>query len=115
MTEKQFETKVKEFLKKEKCWVLKTWSNGIQREGIPDLLVCCQGYFLGIELKAENGNPKELQLYNIREIRKADGIAIVLYPDQFDEFKRLIQMIKFGRKDVAFDFQSFFRTERMKK
>ena len=37
MTEKQFENKVKKFLKEQGCWVLKTWSNGVQRKGVPDL------------------------------------------------------------------------------
>ncbi len=95
--EKQFENKVKAFLKEQGCWVLKTWSNGIQREGIPDLLVCCNGSFIGIELKAENGNPSELQLWNIDQINKAGGYAFVLYPSQFEELKKLIRSIK-GRR-----------------
>ena len=53
MKEKDFEKKVKQFLKEKGCWVLKTWSNGVQRQGIPDLLVCCNGFFVGVELKAE--------------------------------------------------------------
>lgn len=92
--EKDFEKKVREFLEKDcGCWVLKTWSNGVQREGVPDLLVCCNGYFLGVEVKAANGYPSELQLKNIQWIRKAYGIAIVLYPNQFDEFKHLIHQM----------------------
>lgn len=93
MTEKQFENQVKAFLKDQHCWVLKTWSNGIQREGVPDLLVCCNGYFLGVELKNERGTPSALQLWNIKEIRKAYGIGIVLYPDQFEEFKHMINLL----------------------
>jgi Holliday junction resolvase len=90
MKEKEFEIKVKAFLKDRGCWVLKTWSNGVQRQGIPDLLVCCNGFFIGVELKAEKGRPSNLQLWNIEEIRKAGGIAIVLYPDQFERFKDMI-------------------------
>lgn len=90
MTEKQFEEKVKAFLKKSGCWYLKTWSNGIQRQGVPDLLVCCNGYFLGVELKNETGKPSELQLWNIAKIRESGGIGIVLYPDQFKEFAECI-------------------------
>lgn len=94
LSEKMFENKVKAFLKHEGCWVLKTWSNGIQREGIPDLLICCNGYFLGVELKRDTGKPSELQLWNIDQIRKANGIAFVLYPSAFDEFKDLIHLLK---------------------
>jgi hypothetical protein len=101
MREKDFEKKVKAFLVDQGCWILKTWSNGIQREGIPDLLVCCDGYFLGIELKAPNGKPSELQLWNIDQIKKAGGIAMVLYPDDFEDFKRLIGALKY-RKELIY-------------
>lgn len=90
MTEKQFENQVKQFLKQHNCWCLKTWSNGVQREGVPDLLVCCNGYFLGIELKAEHGHASDLQRWNIRQINYAGGFAFVLYPDQFEEFKKFV-------------------------
>ena len=96
MREKQFENQVKAFLKENGCWVLKTWSNGIQREGVPDLLVCCNGYFLGIELKNEKGKPSALQLWNIEKIKEAGGYAFVLYPDQFEDFKRFIFHVNHG-------------------
>lgn len=92
--EKNFEKKVKDFLKQQNCWVLKTWSNGVQRSGVPDLLVCCNSVFLGIELKASNGKPSELQLWNVKKIRESGGIAIVLYPNQFEEFKEMIFSLK---------------------
>ena len=92
--EKSYEKKVKAFLHDQECWVLKTWSNGVQRKGVPDLLVCCNGYFLAVELKAENGHPSDLQLWNIEQIRKAGGMAIVLYPDKFYMFKDLIHDLK---------------------
>jgi hypothetical protein len=96
MREKQFEQKVKQFLKEQQCWVLKTWSNGVQREGVPDLLVCCDGYFIAVELKAAGGTPTELQLWNIEKIREAEGIAIVLYPNMFDQFQHMIKLLRSG-------------------
>lgn len=94
MREKAFENKVKKFLDSVGCWYLKTWSNGIQRQGVPDLLICCNGYFLGVELKNETGYPSELQLWNIDKIRESGGIAMVLYPYQFKEFKDYIYYLK---------------------
>lgn len=108
MREKAFENKVKDFLKSQGCWVLKTWSNGIQRSGVPDLIVCCNGYFVGVELKAENGKPSDLQLWNIKKIREAWGIAIVLYPNQFDEFKTLISYLKKENVSVCYHFNEKF-------
>lgn len=90
MREKDFENKVKECLREQAAWFVKTWSNGIQREGIPDILACVNGYFVGIEVKAEKGHPSDLQLRNVRKIREAGGLAFVLYPEQFDAFKMMI-------------------------
>lgn len=104
--EKNFENKVKAFLNEQGCWILKTWSNGVQRSGVPDLLVCCNGYFIGVELKAPNGKPSELQLWNIEKIREAGGIAIVLYPDQFKAFQDLIYYMKNDRH-TRFDSQIY--------
>ena len=94
--EKQFENKVKAFLKEQGCWILKTWSNGIQRSGVPDLLVCCNGHFIGIELKGPRGKPSELQLWNLKKIEEAGGFAWLLYPSGFDNFKNFIDCLKFG-------------------
>lgn len=64
------------------------------RAGVPDLLVCCNGRFLGVEIKAENGKPSELQEYHQRLIEAAGGIALILYPKDFDLFKELIRKLK---------------------
>lgn len=90
--EKNFENKVKAFLKSQGCWFIKYWGGGqFTKSGVPDLLVCCKGKFLGVELKASNGRPSELQLYNIEAIKQAGGIAMVLYPEDFEEFKELVK------------------------
>ena len=96
MKEKAFEQKVRKFLEDQGCWVLKTWSNGVQREGVPDLLVCCNGLFIGVELKAPKGKPSALQKWNIEKIRASGGVALVLYPDQFDQFKHMIMLLLSG-------------------
>jgi len=114
MTEKQFEKKVKQFLTDQGCWLLKTWSNGVQREGVPDLLVCCKGLFLGIELKAANGKPSTLQLWNIEQIRAAGGVALVLYPDQFENFKHMIMLLLSGNPNSV-KLQYGFDKERKEK
>jgi hypothetical protein len=97
--EKRFEDKVKDFLKQEGCYLTKYWAGAAYtKSGITDLLVCCNGHFLGIELKAPNGRPSELQLWNIEKIKEAGGIAMVLYPKDFDSFKKLIYELKEGGK-----------------
>lgn len=90
--EKQFENKVKSYLKTiPHSWYLKYWGGGMGKAGIPDLLCCINGIFISIELKASNGKPSELQKYNTKLINKANGIGIILYPEGFSEFKKIIE------------------------
>lgn len=89
--EKQFENKVKTFLSDNGCWFLKYWGGAAYtKSGIPDILVCCKGRFMGVEVKAPNGKPSDLQIYNLRQIDRVGGLAILLYPKDFDMFKRLV-------------------------
>lgn len=93
--EKNFENKIKKFLKDQDCYFIKYWGGGqFTKSGVPDLLICCNGYFVAVEVKAENGKPSELQLWNIEQIKKAGGIAMVLYPNQFEDFKKVIVSLK---------------------
>jgi len=88
MTEKQFENKVKNFLKENNCWYVKYWGGShFTRAGIPDLLCCIGGKFVALELKSDTGKPTELQKWNLRKIRESGGLGMVLYPDQFEEFQ----------------------------
>lgn len=73
---------------------MKFFANAYTKSGIPDLLVCCNGHFVAVEVKAPNGRPSELQKWNIQQINQQDGYGVILYPDQFDEFKRLIAYLK---------------------
>lgn len=51
-------------------------------------------------MKAANGKPSELQLYNLKKIHEAGGFGILLYPKDFDDFKTFIQMLRFNRYDA---------------
>ena len=95
--EKNFENRVKTFLKDRGAWVLKYWGGAVYtKSGVPDLLVCFSGRFIGIELKASRGKPSDLQLYQLREIEKAGGVGILLYPKDFEVFKKFIEQLEQG-------------------
>lgn len=98
-TEKNFETRIKTFLKDQGCWYVKYWSGATQtkegmkkftKDGVPDILCCFQGFFLGIEVKAPKGKPSRLQIYNLKKIDEAGGFSFLLYPKDFDKFKKFI-------------------------
>ena len=64
--EKNFENRVKKYLDEYGCWWLKYWGGAAYtKSGIPDLLVSSDGCFLGIEVKADNGEPSLIQLYHL--------------------------------------------------
>lgn len=88
--EKTFENKIKAFLESHGAWFVKFFANRMTKEGIPDILACINGYFVGIEVKAANGRPSALQLHHCSEIRKAGGFAFIVYPSGFDEFKKFV-------------------------
>lgn len=88
--EKTFENKVKKFLDSQGAWYVKFFANSYTKSGIPDILACVNGYFVGVEVKAPNGVPSELQKYNVQKIREAGGFAVILYPSAFNEFKEFI-------------------------
>ncbi|KIR03441.1 hypothetical protein P261_02256 [Lachnospiraceae bacterium TWA4] len=93
-SEKNFENKVKKYLKDQGCWFIKYWGGGeFTKAGVPDVLACVNGHFLGIEVKASNGKPSKLQIYNLRKIHEAGGYAILLYPEHEILFKNFIDCL----------------------
>lgn len=89
--EKQFENKVKRWLKTKEIYHFKYFGNAFSTAGIPDLIACVKGRFVGIELKSEKGKTSPLQDYNLEAIEKSGGISIVLRPSGFDDFKSRIE------------------------
>lgn len=76
---------------------MKYFANGYTKTGVPDILACVDGHFLGIEVKASNGKPSPLQIHNLRKIDDAGGFAVLLYPDQFDQFKDLVMCMIYDK------------------
>ena len=50
-----------------------------QELGIPDILACFHGRFVGIEVKMPGERPSKAQLYQLNKIRMAGGIGLVAY------------------------------------
>lgn len=88
--EKIFETKIKRYIKNKGGYRVKFQGNAFTEAGTPDILACVNGYFLGIEVKAQTGKPSELQLVKINEIREAGGFAYVVYPSGWSRLKDII-------------------------
>lgn len=73
-------------------WILKVHGGPYQRAGVPDLLLCWEGLFIGMEVKHQKPGETEqgareratlLQRSEIGKINKAGGLAcVVLTPDE---------------------------------
>lgn len=86
--EKNFENRLKKYLDQKGVWYIKYWAGAkFTKEGIPDILACINGRFYGIEVKAPNGKPTMVQLVTLKKIDKAGGYGLLLYPEDFEDFK----------------------------
>jgi len=53
-----------------------------------------QGRFLGIECKAKGNKPTILQLFNLKQIRDAGGIDLIIDEHNLDTLKKALDNIK---------------------
>lgn len=77
MAENKIQAKIIKYLKAKGAYVVKTMTTN--RNGVPDILCCYKGRFIGIEVKdvGKISNASALQLHNMEEIIKAGGLSIV--------------------------------------
>jgi Holliday junction resolvase len=61
--------------------------------GVPDIVACIRGRFVGIECKAGNNRPTELQLRNLEAIRDNGGIALVVNEDSLDALEQRLETL----------------------
>ena len=47
------------------------------RSGVPDIIACYEGLFIGIECKVGKNKPTKLQLIELGKIKKAKGLALL--------------------------------------
>ena len=62
--------------------------------GWPDMHIVVRGVSIEAELKAPGGKPSELQAQKLNQIDDAGCMALVLYPDDFAKFQRLVKYVK---------------------
>lgn len=98
MQETPFKEMVEKWLNQNHHWYIKYWAGArYTKEGIPDILACINGKFVGMELKGDGGRPKLLQLKKLKQIREAGGIGVLLYPEDFEYFKDFLLGTEFGK------------------
>lgn len=76
--ESKVKTKVKKLLAAHGAYHFMPATHGYGTSGVPDIIACLHGKFIGIECKANGGKPTALQLKNLQELSSAGGIAILV-------------------------------------
>jgi len=105
--EKNFENRLKKWLEKQGIYPLgtpkqnitvppcgyyeKRWGGGVYtKKGLPDLHIVVNGINIDVEVKAPKGRPSDLQKHNVVQINQSGSIAMILFPDGFENFKNII-------------------------
>ena len=83
--EKKVKNKVVELLKQRGVYYFFPATFGMGRSGVPDIVCCYMGNFVGIECKAGSNKPTELQNRELEAIRLAGGAALVINENNLNE------------------------------
>tara|TARA_R110000787_G_scaffold471_1_gene1767 strand:- start:1170 stop:1457 length:288 start_codon:yes stop_codon:yes gene_type:complete len=76
--EKKVKIKVCEILKANDCYYFYASTGGYGASGIPDIVACYKGLFLGIECKANGNKATALQLKHLTLIKQAGGYSTII-------------------------------------
>ena len=76
-----------EIVKAHKAYYFFPAQNGYGRAGIPDMIVCHNGRFLGVEFKAGYNKPTTLQEREMADIHRAGGSAMVVREDTLEQLE----------------------------
>lgn len=79
--ESKVKAKCVDIIKKHSAYYFFPVMGGYGRSGIPDIIVCHKGHFLGVECKAGFNKPTALQEREMAAIHKAGGSAMVVRED----------------------------------
>jgi len=90
--EAKVKEKIKKILKEHNVYFAMPMGTGYGNSGVPDFLCCVNGRFLAIEAKAGKGIPTALQEKNMRDIKAAGGMAVVINEDDLDWLKVVIKL-----------------------
>lgn len=72
-------TQIREWLTAHGAFVFKVHGGPTMMRGLPDLIVCVRGRYVGVEVKMPGNKPAAAQLSVHRKIERAGGEVIVAY------------------------------------
>jgi Holliday junction resolvase len=90
--EKKVKDKVKQILKDKGAYFFSPVTGGYGASGVPDIVCCYKGRFIGIETKAGSGKPTALQEKNLVEITEKGGVAILVNENGIEYLKNMFSV-----------------------
>lgn len=94
--ESNVKRKVVDVIKKNGAYYFFPATGGYGRSGVPDIVCCYRGYFIGIECKAGNNKPTPLQEAEMAKIRQAQGVTLVVNEDNIADVQQIFTTIDKG-------------------
>lgn len=91
--ERKVKNRVTAILKDRDAYYFYPVTGGFGASGVPDIIVCYFGWFIGIECKAGKNTPSALQRQNIARINAARGITLVINEDNIHEVSETLDKI----------------------
>ena len=82
--EAKLKVRVKKYLTDRGIYFTMPFTAGYGASGVPDILVCFQGKFIGIECKSGSNKPTALQAEHIKRIQRGGGTAVVVNESNVD-------------------------------
>lgn len=92
--ERAVKDKVVKILKEHGVYYFFPATYGMGRSGVPDIICCVNGRFLGIECKAGDNQPTALQQRELKAIADAGGSALVVNELNIEVVASVVRILK---------------------
>lgn len=91
--EKKVKKRVTALLKEYGAYNFSPMTHGYGRSGIPDIIACHNGRFIGIECKAGTGKATILQLRELAAIKTAGGLSMIVNENNLHELEGWLKLL----------------------
>ena len=88
--EKKVKDAVTKILKEYNAYYFYPATGGFGRSGVPDIVVCFNGHFIGIECKAGNNTTTALQKRELMNIEFSGGIPMVVNETNIEDVREVL-------------------------
>ena len=98
--EKKVKDKVTAILRKHSAYYFFPATYGMGRAGVPDIIVCFNGFFIAIECKAGKGKTTALQDRELAAIKEAGGISTVINETNIELVEKILSEVNHARQII---------------